>query len=62
VPVSHMDTVLFEAFRINGPDELKSVLDLREIRSEQLFGDLAKSVTGVTPSETGKSEVGIVTH
>ncbi len=63
IPVSHVDTVLFEALAIDGPQDFDKLLDKKVLRDERMFSENNKGEEGGSGKEKSeKSEVGIVTH
>jgi ATP-dependent Lon protease len=63
VPVSHVDTVLSEALRIEGPADFNRIIDRKAIRDERLFTEpKSDREEDRNRGDKDKSEVGIVTH
>ena len=65
IPVSHVDSVLYEALQIDTPEHFKQLLDGKALRYEQLFSDLNKRSEKSFDQELDKDQTGgagVVTH
>lgn len=60
IPVAHVDEVLYQALRCEGPREFEKLLSAREARDQLLFSDLGKN--GESEEDKEKSDSVVVTH